>query len=92
MITSEGWNSIMHEFTVESPNCVEDNDNLFGSDCGSRIWAYVLFISWNVLSMYIFANMFIVVVVDNFSYCYQIASDFSLVNRDKIRQYPFLPL
>ncbi|CAG8454328.1 2140_t:CDS:10 [Diversispora eburnea] len=44
-------------------------------------WAYFLFITWNVLSMYIFANMFIVVVTENFSYCYQIADELSLVKR-----------
>ncbi|RIA89873.1 Ion transport protein [Glomus cerebriforme] len=87
MSTGEGWNSIMHDFTVESPYCVEDEDDLFGSDCGSKIWAYILFISWNVLSMYIFANMFIVVVSDNFSYCHQIAAEFSLITRDEIRKF-----
>lgn len=80
----------MHDFAVEPPNCVDDENNIFGSDCGSKVWSYILFISWNVLSMYIFANMFIVVVSDNFSYCYQIAADFSLVTRDEIRGYPFL--
>ncbi len=88
-IFSEGWNSLMHDFTVEPPGCVA-SDNLYNTDCGSKVWAYILFISWNILSMYIFANMFIVVVTDNFSYCYQIAAEFSLVNRDEIRGYPFL--
>ncbi|CAI2169741.1 19144_t:CDS:10 [Funneliformis geosporum] len=59
MSTGEGWNAIMHDFTVEPPECVASN-NLYNSDCGN-----------------------------NFSYCYQIAAQFSLVNRDEIRQYPF---
>ncbi|CAG8569817.1 3141_t:CDS:10 [Ambispora leptoticha] len=77
MSTGEGWNTIMHDYTVEAPYCVDSHDFL-NSDCGSRAWAYVLFITWNVLSMYIFSSMFIVVVIDNFSYCYQIAAEFSL--------------
>ena len=76
----------MHDFAVEHPYCV-DNKSYLLSDCGSEPWAYFLFITWNVLSMYIFANMFIVVVIDNFSYCYQIAAEFSLVNRGQIRQF-----
>ncbi|CAG8488519.1 6193_t:CDS:10 [Ambispora gerdemannii] len=77
MSTGEGWNTIMHDYAIEAPLCV-DSHSFLNSDCGSRTWAYFLFISWNVLSMYIFAYMFIVVVVDNFSYCYQIAAKFSL--------------
>ncbi|RHZ83056.1 hypothetical protein Glove_99g372 [Diversispora epigaea] len=79
MSTGEGWNLVMHDFTVKSPNCVQD-ENFLNSDCGSPAWAYFLFITWNVLSMYIFANMFIGLVGDNFSYCYQIAAEFSLIN------------
>ncbi|CAB4398324.1 unnamed protein product [Rhizophagus irregularis] len=60
MSTGEGWNSIMHDFAVEPPNCVDDENNIFGSDCG---------------------------ISDNFSYCYQIAADFSLVTRDEIRGF-----
>ncbi|CAG8456859.1 12434_t:CDS:10 [Rhizophagus irregularis] len=36
MSTGEGWNSIMHDFAVEPPNCVDDENNIFGSDCGSK--------------------------------------------------------
>src|SRR5437870_13697784 len=76
----------MYDFKVEPPLCVGCIDYLH-SDCGSQNWAHFLFISWNVLSMYIFTNMFIVVVTSNFSYCYQIAAEYSLVNRDEIRKF-----
>lgn len=79
----------MHDFTVESPECVVA-DNYLDSDCGSKSWAYFLFLSFNIISMYIFTAIFVAVVADNFSYVYQIASNFSLVNRDEIRKYPFL--
>lgn len=86
MSTGEGWNTIMHDHTVEAPNCVESS-NYLNTDCGSTPWAYTLFISWNVLSMYIFTSMFIVVVIDNFSYVYQIAGKSSLVSRDEMRKF-----
>ncbi|KAG0229344.1 calcium channel protein [Actinomortierella wolfii] len=87
MSTGEGWNDLMHDFAVEKPECVNQPENYLESDCGSTAWAYTLFITFNIISMYIFTNMFIVVVMHNFSYVYQIAPGFSLVTRDQIRQY-----
>lgn len=46
----------MADYTVTAPHCVSDPDYL-KNDCGSPVWAYGLFISWNILSMYIFTNM-----------------------------------
>ena len=46
----------MADYTITDPHCVSDPD-FFKDDCGSPSWAYGLFISWNILSMYIFANM-----------------------------------
>ncbi|KAG9063800.1 calcium channel protein [Linnemannia hyalina] len=87
MSTGEGWNDLMHDFAVERPYCVNNRLDYLFSDCGSTSWAYALFISFNIISMYIFTNMFIVVVMHNFSYVYQIAPGFSLINRDEIRAY-----
>lgn len=83
----EGWNDLMHDFAVERPNCVNEPENYLLSDCGSTAWAYTLFITFNIISMYIFTNMFIVVVMHNFSYVYQIAPGFSLITREEIRRY-----
>ena len=77
----------MHDFAVERPNCVNEPENYLFSDCGSTAWAYTLFISFNIISMYIFTNMFIVVVMHNFSYVYQVAPGFSLITREEIRRY-----
>ncbi|KAG0223145.1 calcium channel protein [Mortierella sp. GBA43] len=87
MSTGEGWNDLMHDFAVEKPQCVNQPDNYLLSDCGSTAWAYTLFITFNIISMYIFTNMFIVVVMHNFSYVYQIAPGFSLITREEIRHY-----
>ncbi|KAK9235427.1 Ion transport protein-domain-containing protein [Lipomyces kononenkoae] len=70
MSCGEGWNSVMLDYTIQSPYCVESSD-FFSSDCGSSPYAYLLFFSWNIISMYIFANMFISLVYESFSYVYQ---------------------
>lgn len=76
----------MHDFAIEAPNCV-DADDFLQSDCGSVAWAYFLFLSFNIISMYIFTGILVAVVSDNFAYVYQIAANFSLVNREEIRKF-----
>ena len=56
LMVSESWDQIMADYTIRAPHCVSDR-NFFKDDCGSPAWAYGLFISWNILSMYIFLNM-----------------------------------
>lgn len=52
----EGWNQIMSDYEVTVPMCVR-GENFYESDCGSQGYARALFISWNILSMYIFVSM-----------------------------------
>lgn len=52
----------MHDYTIAEPLCSPSQSYLF-SDCGSPPYAFVLFITWNVISMYIFLNMLTGVVV-----------------------------
>lgn len=87
--TGEGWNAIMHDFTIEYPYCIVADDYL-DSDCGSLRWSYFLFLTFNIISMYIFIAIFVAVVADNFSYVYQIKANFSLVNRDEIRKFKMI--
>ncbi|BEI83049.1 hypothetical protein CcaverHIS002_0309170 [Cutaneotrichosporon cavernicola] len=85
MSTGEGWNGYMHDYTVQFPHCVEGATYL-DSDCGSEGWAYTLFIAWNILSMYIFLNMFTGVVVQSFSYVYQMPGSATL-DREQMRSF-----
>lgn len=55
MSTGEGWNSYMHDYTLSPPECTPSASYL-NTDCGSEGWAYFLFVTWNVISMYIFLN------------------------------------
>lgn len=87
MSVGEGWNQIMEDFaSIEPPLCVE-NDNFYYSDCGSSAWARVLFILWNILSMYIFVNLFVSLIYESFSYVYQRSSGLAAVDRDEIRRF-----
>ncbi|KOS15414.1 cch1-calcium channel (alpha subunit) [Malassezia pachydermatis] len=83
--TGEGWNSYMHDFAVQPPMCTPSS-NYLETDCGSVSWAYFLFISWNIISMFIFLNMFTGTVVENFSYVYHLQGSTAL-SRDQMRLY-----
>ncbi|CAE6352806.1 unnamed protein product [Rhizoctonia solani] len=86
MSTGEGWNQYMHDYTVQYPRCQNSSPTEPDSDCGSAAWAYFLFISWNILSMYIFVNMFTGVVVENFSYVFQLTGEMS-ITREEMRAF-----
>ncbi|KAF7416082.1 calcium channel protein [Pleurotus ostreatus] len=68
MSTGEAWNQYMHDYSLVYPRCTIAAEE---DDCGSQGWAFSLFIAWNLLSMYIFLNLFTGVVVESFSYVYQ---------------------
>lgn len=80
------WNQLMHNFTISPPYCTQTRD-FFMSDCGSRPWAYALFVLWNVLSMYIMGNVVLTVVLHQFSFVYQRAGEMSNLSRDQIRGF-----
>lgn len=87
MSLGEGWNQIMEDFAdIEPPLCVESG-NFFNSDCGSKPWARILFVAWNIISMYIFVNLFVSLIYESFSYVYQRSSGVDSVDRDEIRRF-----
>lgn len=81
----EGWNYIMDDFAVQAPSCY--SGHIYNSDCGSESMAYFLFVCWNILSMYIFLNILISVVVNNFSYVYHGSGPHSAITREEIRKF-----
>lgn len=86
MSCGEGWNSIMHDHAISDPYCTTSSD-FFDSDCGSQSWAYFLFITWNIVSMYIFVNIVISLVYHNFSYVYQRSGNMSRISRAEVRRF-----
>ncbi|KAI0791303.1 Ion transport protein-domain-containing protein [Abortiporus biennis] len=87
MTTGEGWNQYMHDYAIEYPRCTEAFSTLSDSDCGSIGWAFTLFIAWNLLSMYIFANLFTGVVVESFYYVFQMTGGAKSITREEIRSF-----
>ncbi len=86
MSCGEGWNQIMEDYaTIQPPFCIEGN--LFGSDCGSPGGARFLFISWNIISMYIFVSLFVSLIYESFSYVYQRSSGLSIITREETRRF-----
>lgn len=79
----------MEDFaTITPPNCVRgDGDRYFEGSCGSPEWARALFIMWNILSMYIFVNLFISLIYESFSYVYQRSGGLSVITREEIRNF-----
>ncbi|GAB0137777.1 hypothetical protein EsDP_00006030 [Epichloe bromicola] len=87
MSLGEGWNQIMEDYAeIRPPLCVEES-KFFDSDCGSKAWARFLFVAWNIISMYIFVNLFVSLIYESFSYVYQRSSGVSVVDRDEIRRF-----
>ncbi|KAG6036663.1 hypothetical protein E4U41_005561 [Claviceps citrina] len=87
MSLGEGWNQIMEDYAeIRPPLCVEES-KFFDSDCGSKAWARFLFVAWNIMSMYIFVNLFVSLIYESFSYVYQRSSGMSVVDRDEIRRF-----
>ncbi|KAM0754891.1 hypothetical protein T439DRAFT_283840 [Meredithblackwellia eburnea MCA 4105] len=84
--TGEGWNNVMHDYTIESPRCTASPNYLL-SDCGSSGWSFALFISWNVLSMYLITNLILGAVIENFSFVFQIYGKVQTINREQMRGY-----
>ncbi|KAF9265047.1 hypothetical protein L218DRAFT_899321 [Marasmius fiardii PR-910] len=87
MSTGEGWNQYMHDYALEYPRCTNSTEAESESDCGSIAWAFTLFIAWNILSMYIFVNLFTGVVVDSFSYVFQTTGGAKAITREQMRSF-----
>ncbi|KAH0603703.1 uncharacterized protein H6S33_007362 [Morchella sextelata] len=86
MTCGEGWNQVMSDYEVTVPMCVR-GDSFYDSDCGSQGYARALFVSWNIISMYIFVSMFISLIFESFSYVYQRSGGSSAASRAEIRKF-----
>ncbi|KAF2472109.1 calcium channel-like protein subunit Cch1 [Lindgomyces ingoldianus] len=85
--TGEGWNQIMEDFAGIRPPFCTIGERYFDSDCGSPDWARALFITWNIISMYLFVNLFVSLIYESFSYVYQRSSGLSVISREEIRRF-----
>ncbi|CAH6718527.1 calcium-channel protein Cch1p [[Candida] jaroonii] len=82
----EGWNYVMDDFKIAEPYC-STKPNSTETDCGNKQYAFILFYAWNIVSMYIFLNMFISLILDGFSYITNKGDYSRLVERREIRKF-----
>ncbi|KAG0026013.1 calcium channel protein [Podila clonocystis] len=87
MTTGENWDFVMHDMMVEPPLCTPSRATYLDSDCGSRPWAYFMFLSFYIVCTYILLNMFIAVIISNFSFAYQKDSLTTLITREDLRNF-----
>jgi uncharacterized membrane protein YgcG len=87
MSVGENWNQFMIDFANIVPPYCTSSEKYYDGDCGSAQWAYALFVSWNIISMYIFVNLFISLIYESFSYVYQRSSGLSVISRLEIRRF-----
>lgn len=83
----EGWNELMEDFAQMEPPLCHDGPGFLGNDCGSTGWARALFISWNIISMYIFVSLFVSLIFESFSYVYQRSSGLYVISREELRRF-----
>ncbi|CEM06448.1 unnamed protein product [Vitrella brassicaformis CCMP3155] len=63
MATGEAWNDLMHDcFTRKDCNAFDGK-----ADCGSTTFAIIYFSSFTLLGSFMFINLFIAVILENFS-------------------------
>jgi hypothetical protein len=74
LLVGENWDTLLDEASIEFPYCTPSNPNvnpeIFG-DCGSEGLSRVYFILFYVSVFFIMVNLFIAVVVENVSFCYE---------------------
>ncbi|KAF9099060.1 calcium channel protein [Mortierella sp. AD031] len=87
MTTGENWDFVMHDMMVESPKCTPNKGSYLDNDCGSRAWAYFMFLSFYIVCTYILLNMFIAVIISNFSFAYQHDTITTLITREDLRNF-----
>ena len=87
MTTGENWDFVMHDMMIQAPFCTPNRTSYLDSDCGSQPWAYFMFLSFYIICTYILLNMFIAVIISNFSFAYQRDSLTTLITREDLRNF-----
>lgn len=83
--TGEDWNKIMHDCMLVEPYCTE-NANFWESDCGFPVAARMYFMSFYLIVTFVFLNLFIAVIIENFSLFYSSDED-SLISNTDLRDF-----
>jgi len=80
MSTGENWHEIMGNCEVTEPDC-----SPIYEDCGLPMVSQIYFISFYMFGVYLMLNLFIAVIIDNFSNCY--SKESNLITSDHLEEY-----
>lgn len=81
MSTGENWHEIMIDCQYQAPFCTG------GVDCGLLYVAPLYFMGFFTLGVYLMLNLFIAVIIDNFSQAYN--KDPNQISTDDLEQYRY---
>ena len=86
--TGEDWNKIMHDCMLSEPYCTENEStpNFWETDCGNSAAARIYFMTFYVIVTFVFLNLFIAVIIENFSLFYSSDED-SLISNNDLRDF-----
>uniref|UniRef100_A0A7S3DJI7 Calcium-channel protein CCH1 n=1 Tax=Palpitomonas bilix TaxID=652834 RepID=A0A7S3DJI7_9EUKA len=83
MTTGENWNGIMHDCMIDN-NCKLPVSDYAGG-CGNIVVALIYFISFTFLGTFIILNLFIAVILDNFSEA--VKNDNAALPKDNLQSF-----
>ncbi|XP_071805177.1 sodium leak channel NALCN-like isoform X5 [Asterias amurensis] len=75
IVTGEDWNKIMHDCMISPPYCSRVGDNYWETDCGNVTASLLYFGSFYVIIAYIFLNLLVGIIMENFSLFYSNEED-----------------
>ena len=69
MITGEGWNGVMHDCMIQTPDCTDDTTSTGRNDCGQPVFALFYFLSFYFIGTFFLLSLFVAVISDSFQTC-----------------------
>ncbi len=67
LCTASGWDAMLASTSIQAPFCDPDYDDLPNGNCGYPQFAYVYYFVYVLLTSQIIVNMFIAVIMENFT-------------------------
>ncbi|EDO17938.1 hypothetical protein Kpol_1010p54, partial [Vanderwaltozyma polyspora DSM 70294] len=80
----ERWNYILEDIALSYPECTP---NSILGNCESSVFAYIIIILWNIISMYIFMNIFASIIITHFGNVYGESNSSDRIKKRHIRNF-----
>ena len=70
VLTLDNWHYISHDAMVQPPLCTQRGGDDWHDDCGSPLVARLYFYSFYLIGVYIFINLILAIILDNFGHIF----------------------